>query len=138
MNPKSDFLKIIAVSSFILMSMFLILVSQKLNIFDLSFVSSLFFLQIIFIISLFKKKKKSLHLLHVLIFIYLMLSIFINNKCIMIVILIVVLIIQVFWILHDKCILSQFETHTDCGYGKNLSLLCLLYTVYLSIRLGTK
>ena len=138
MNRESDFFKIIAVSTFILMSMFLILVSQKLNIFDLSFVSSLFFLQIIFIISLVKKKKKSLHILHVLIFIYFMLGIFANNKCLIIVILVVLLIIQVFWILYEKCILSQFETHTDSGYGKNLSLMCLLYTVYLSIRLGSK
>ena len=138
MNPKSDFLKIIAVSLFIMSCMLVIFISQKLNIFDLSFVFSLFFLQIIFIISLVKKKKKSLHILHVLIIIYFMLGIFASNKCLMMVILIILVIIQVFWILYDKCILGQFESHPDNGYGKNLSLISLFYTVYLSIRLGTK
>ena len=134
----SDFNKIVSVTIFLNLGLFYLAYSQNLNAFDSLFIYSSIGIQFVFVNALFKKKKKVIHYLHFIMMMYIILGVGVDNIYLLVLVLLLLLIIQILWIIKEKCILSQFETSVNSGFGKRLSVLSLLYTVILSFKLGKK
>ena len=134
----SDFNKIVSVTIFLNLGLFYLAYSQNLNAFDSLFIYSSIGIQLVFLNALFNKKKKVIHYLHFIMMMYIILGVGVDNIYLLLLVLLLLLIIQILWIIKEECILSQFETSGNNGFGKRLSVLSLLYTVILSFKLGKK
>ena len=132
----SDFQKIVLATICFNLGLIYLGFTQNLNAFDSLFVYSSILIQYVFLNALFREKKEVIHHLHLCMMIYIILGVFVNNKYLILIVLSLLLFIQILWILRNKCILSQFETSSKNGFGKRLSILSLLYSVFLSWKLG--
>jgi hypothetical protein len=134
----SDYTKAAIATMFIDMGLFYaVWTSTPLRWFDLGFVCVVLFSHIIFYFALYFDEEDLIETLHYFIFISLAVSIFLENTKLVIVCLGLLLIIQILWIVENRCILNNDdETNTPFGYSKELSIAVLLYTVILSIKLG--
>ena len=111
-----------------------IICNYKLNCFDFIYCISLLISHALFFYGLIYYNKKLLDCLHVAIFIYVLLSIFLQNKYLIGLCLFFTLILQVLWIIENKCILN--EENENWGMLKSISLLTLLINTILAYKLG--
>jgi hypothetical protein len=133
----SDFNKIVISTVFLNFGLIYLAYSQNLNAFDSLFIYSSIGIQLVFLNALFKKKKEVIHYLHFIMMMYIILGIGVSNKYLLILVILLLVYIQILWIIKGECILSQFETSVNNGFGKRLAVLSLLYTVILSFKLCT-
>tara|TARA_B100001250_G_C19484648_1_gene650243 strand:- start:21 stop:437 length:417 start_codon:yes stop_codon:yes gene_type:complete len=111
-----------------------ILCNYKLNCFDFIYCISLLISHALFFYGLIYYNKKLLDCLHIAIFIYVLLSIFLQNKYLIGLCLFFTLTLQVLWIIENKCILN--EGNENWGMSKSISLLTLLINTILAYKLG--
>ena len=111
-----------------------ILCNYKLNCFDFIYCISSLISHALFLYVLIYYNKKLLDCLHVAIFIYVLLSIFLQNKYLIGLCLFFTLTLQVIWIIENKCILN--EGNENWGMSKSISLLTLLINTILAYKLG--
>ena len=133
----SDFNNIVLATVFLNFGLIYLAYSQNLNAFDSLFIYSSIGIQLVFLNALFKKKKEVIHYLHFIMVMYIILGIGVSNKYLLLLVILLLVYIQILWIIKGECILSQFETSVNNGFGKRLAVLSLLYTVILSFKLCT-
>jgi hypothetical protein len=90
---------------------------------------------ILFILSLVFYNKKLIDLLHVVVFMSLTFSIFINNKNLLMISMGLLLFMQYAWIFWGKCILLE-NNEKSWGFGKELQLFTLILSFAISFKLG--
>lgn len=111
-----------------------ILINLNFTFFGKIFISSLLIVHLVFYYALYFYKKKILDIIHYLIFIYPFFSLFCKSKYIHIVSLILLLIIQLLWIIENRCILN--EPSDVFGFGDLVRIYTLILTLILSFRIG--
>lgn len=112
----------------------LILIFNKLNIFDKLWIFFIFVSHSLFYYGLCFNKRYLLDILHYFVFIFLILSIFTKNVFLKLLSLLLLLLIQILWIKENRCILN--EEDTKFGYGKELNYFVIIFTIILSINIG--
>ena len=132
----SDFAKAaIATASIDIGLVYIVWTTRALHLFDKAFIGVVFCVHILFYYALFFDNDVLIQFLHYLIYITLSVSIFIDNKKLLMICLGLLLTIQILWIVEKRCILNKSKTE-EFGYGKELSIAVLLYTVFLSMKIG--
>ena len=101
--------------------------------FDKMYSLSLLFSHVLFFYGLIKYNKKLLDILHVYVFISVLLSIFLENRALIKLLLLFTVIIQVLWIIEGRCILN--EIGETSGMSKTQSFGTLLINNYLALKL---
>lgn len=81
-----------------------------MNAFDKAFSNIILFTHIIFLFSLNFYNKKMLDFLHVVIFFALGVSIFLSNIYLILTCYILLIIIQILWVIENRCILNEILT----------------------------
>ena len=135
MIKKTNKYKLAFITSMLDFLIIYIITNEELNEFDRNFANMVLLLHLLFFISLKNNYKGLLYLLHVLVFLFLFISIYISNKDLLSVCILLTIIIQILWILEGKCILN--EEGEESGYGNKFSLIFIILTVALSVKLGT-
>jgi hypothetical protein len=126
------------------MDIFLLIVLFKccLNIFDKFFTISIILIHFIFLYGLYglyglySQSELLIDVLHGCIFLYLFLGIFLENKYLLGITLFLTIIIQLLWVIEERCILNK--TQDQFGYSKELSFFMIFLTVILSMKLSKK
>lgn len=111
-----------------------VLMIDNLNNFDKLFSYFVLIIHILFIFGLRIDNNKLLDVSHLICFALLPLSLYLENKNLLLIVLLLIIIIQVLWIVEEKCIL--LDNNYSFGYGKTLGIITLINTVLLSIKLG--
>ena len=109
--------------------------NYNLTFIDKTFIMVLLISHILFILSLVFYNKKLIDLLHVVVFMSLTFSIFINNKNLLMISMGLLLFIQYAWIFWGKCILLE-DNEKSWGFGKELEVFTLILSFAISFKLG--
>ena len=109
--------------------------SYKMNSFDFYYASSVLIIHAIFINALFLSSQKILDILHYSVFIYIAFSPLLSNNYLIGANLLLVFIIQLLWILKGCCILNDPENPIRFGFGYEISIFTLIYTIILANKL---
>ena len=132
---SDDFLKAAIATILIDIGLFYIVwTTPIINWFDKVFIYIVLFSHILFYYALYFNNDVLIQYLHYLIFASLSVSIFLENTKLVMICLGLLLTIQVLWIIENRCILNKNDF--EFGYSKELSIAVLLYTVFLSIKVG--
>ena len=108
--PKKKIKDLIIISSFILLLLGILLYSQHLNQYDHCISSSFFIILSILLIALFKNEDKTIDIIHIMIMIYIFLSLFSNNIYVICIFILILTIIFFYWIRDNVCPMGQYET----------------------------
>lgn len=109
--------------------------NYNLTFIEKTFIMVLLISHILFILSLVFYNKKLIDLLHVVVFMSLTFSIFINNKNLLMISMGLLLFMQYAWIFWGKCILLE-NNEKSWGFGKELQLFTLILSFAISFKLG--
>ena len=118
--------------------LFVFCTSPTLPWFDTVFVVAILCSHVLFYYALFSENDVLIQCLHYCIFLSLAVSIFLENTKLLVICLGLLLTIQTLWILEDRCILNDKTDEKKFGYGKELSIGVLLYTIILAMKIGFK
>jgi len=110
-------------------------ITNKLNPFDFYYAFSILIIHGIFINALFLCSQKVLDILHYSVFIYIAFSPFLSNNYLIGANLFLVFLIQLLWILKGCCILNDLENPLRFGFGFEISIFTLIYTIILANKL---
>ena len=113
-----------------------ILCKYELNTFDTIYIQSLLFSHFLFFYGLIYYNKKLLDCLHIVVFIAIFISIFLQNKYLIGLVLLFTIILHLLWIIENKCILN--EDSENWGMSKIISILTLSINTILAYNLGKK
>ena len=122
-------------TAFVSILFIIILIKQTLNMFDKLFVIIVLISHIFFYYSLYYNDKHIINIIHYILFISLLLSIFIKNKYLLSLCLSIIIFIQILWIICKECILNRIS-YIECGYGDLTSIVVLLLTIAMAFKLG--
>lgn len=131
MINRKDKLKMGFLTCFLDVFLLAIIYFYKLSNFDMAWIVSVLITHLLFFYGLKENKHLLLEILHVLIGVYILVSIFAENVLIKLISLFLVVVIQLLWIYEKRCILS-----IKIGFGDKVSYVFLLYTVILAINIG--
>ena len=124
MLAKNNINKLIYLTIGIDILLFTILFIFKLNYFDFYFVIITLIIHLMFIYFLLNYNKQILYIFHVFVFILIGIGLFIENKYLLIVPLILITIIRLLWDIEEKCILN--EDNTDFLGDKNIKFVAII------------
>jgi len=113
-----------------------IMIFTKMNTFDKAFSYIILFTHAIFFFFLNFYNKKMLDYLHVAIFAALGVSIFLSNIYLLITCCKLLIIIQILWVIENRCILN--EKNDKFGFGKEINIFCIILTSILAFKIGYK
>ena len=117
--------------------LFFIILQNSLNVMDLCFIYNVFCIHFIFLYSLYYENQCLIDFCHYNLFLLLAISPFIvTNVYILWVCLFLVYMVQLLWIIEERCILNKKDE--TFGYGKILSVGVLCNTILLSFCIGKK
>ena len=121
----------------ILLDLFLLfaIIKYTISATGLLWIASVFVCHLLFYIALYNENRYILNVLHYFIFILPSFAIFINNICIRIISLLLLILIQILWIKEKRCILN--EDDYKFGYGNELNYYLVIYTPILALSIGT-
>ena len=111
-----------------------ILYFNNLNYFDIAFCITLLFSHILFYYGLIYYNKNLLDCLHIAVFIYVLLSVFLQNKYLIGLVLLFTIILQILWIIENKCILNEGDE--NWGMSNTISIITILMNTILAYKLG--
>ena len=132
-----DYLKLTILTGGLDVSLFMISIQNPLNIMDICFLYNVFCIHFIFFYSLYYENQCLIDFCHYNLFLLLAISPFIvSNIQILSVCLFLIFMVQLLWIVEERCILNKKDE--TFGYGKILSVAVLCNTILLSFRIGTK
>ena len=109
--------------------------SNKLKPFDFYYAFSILIIHGIFINALFLHSRKILDILHYSVFIYIAFSPFLSNVYLIGANLLLLTVIQLLWIIKGCCILNDPNDPMGFGYGYEISIFTLIYTIILANKL---
>ena len=134
---NSDYLKITLLTLFLDILFLILLCIRKLKILDYLFVYNVYIIHILFLIRLFYDEQIMIDILHYLLFILLFISVFIiHDVYILGICLFLITTIQILWVIEGRCILNK--KNEDFGYGNELNIITLLFTILISFMIGKK
>lgn len=107
----------------------------KLKLFDIYYAFSILIIHGIFINALFLNNRKILDILHYSVFLYIAFSPFLSNKYLIGANLLLLFFIQLLWILKNCCILNDPNNPIRFGFGYEISIFTLIYTIILANKL---
>ena len=108
---------------------------HKLKLFDFYYAFSILIIHGIFINALFLNNRKILDILHYSVFLYIAFSPFLSNKYLIGANLLLLFLIQLLWILKNCCILNDPNNPIRFGFGYEISIFTLIYTIILANKL---
>ena len=108
---------------------------KKMKKFDVCYAFAVLIIHGIFIISLMLDTRALLDILHYSIFIFIALSPLLSDIYLISANLLLVIVIQILWILKGYCILNDPNNPIRFGYGYEISIFVLLYTVILANKM---
>tara|TARA_Y100000991_G_C21945719_1_gene337375 strand:- start:315 stop:731 length:417 start_codon:yes stop_codon:yes gene_type:complete len=111
-----------------------IIIFQKLNKFDFFWVLSVIICHILFYYNLIKENRKNLDILHYFVFILPLLSLFAKNILIKILSISLLILIQILWIVENRCILNGNDD--SFGFGNKINYLFIIFTPILGFNIG--
>ena len=119
-----------------IIDLFLIYILLKFDLYFLDniFIISLIFIHFVFYYAIYSYNKPIIDCLHYFVFLYPFLSLFTMNIYIKIISLLLLFVIQLLWILENRCILNNKDD--DFGFGDMPSIYTLILTILLSIKIG--
>ena len=109
---------------------------SSLNLFDSLFVTFVFICHTLFYLSIYYNAYLWLDYLHYSIFVSLFIGFLLQNKWILSICLFLLTVIQVLSIQEEQCILNDPDRSEIFGYGKELWYVVLLYSIFLSAKIG--
>ena len=109
--------------------------NKKLKNFDYIYAFSVLIIHGIFLNALFLANQKVLDILHYSVFIYIAFSPFLSNIYLISANLLLVFVIQTLWILKGCCILNDPKNPIRFGYGYEVGIFTLIYTILLANKL---
>jgi len=111
---------------------------DKWNAWDKGFCIFVFCCHIPFYFALFFENRRMLDILHFTVFLSTLFGFFVNSYFLLLLIISFCIGIQVQWTCINKCILNSDEQNisSNFGFGKITTISTLLYTCFLSYRLG--
>lgn len=111
-----------------------IISQHKLVVFDKTFIICVLLNHILFYFAMYYSIEPLINTLYQILFFFISVSIFVKNRWLLLLNLFLISIIQVFWIIEDRCILNKEDY---CfGYAKQLRIATLLFTILLSMKFG--
>lgn len=134
MLERKNIQKLICITLFIDILLLYCLLKFKLNTYDFNFIIVALGLHISFIYFLLNYHKNIIYFLHVSIFILIALGLFIQNKYLLSIPFILLVIIQILWQLEKKCILN--EEDETFGYDNTIQLTTLGIGYYYMWKLS--
>lgn len=114
-------------------SMIYILLKQKLNRFDYSFILAILFIHFFFIISVITQYRPIIDLCHWGLMISLGLAIFIKNKFLLILPFLLLLLLPILWSIFGKCIINTDEQNNNGDFFYDTFGLTLTQCLFASI-----
>lgn len=111
-----------------------ILFTQKLSIFDKTYIYTLLITHLIFYYALKKTNKPIINILHYSMFLYFTTGLLLSNKYMILLCISVLILIQILWIINKECILNNIS-HIKHGYNETISFLTILITFIYFIKL---
>lgn len=113
---------------------------DKWSLWDKSFVIFVICCHIPFYFALYFDNRPWLDILHFTVFLSILFGFVINDVKLLLLILTFLVGLQIQWICINKCILNTDEqnNNTNFGFGKLTKIASLLYTCYLSFKIGKK
>ena len=135
---KKDILKLYYIILFIDLYLLLLLYFQakKLSTFEYIYIISLLLSHIVLILALSKQWFKIIDSLHYFLFFSILISVFIQNILLQTLVLSIIFLIQFLWIVEKRCIMNTNHEKDFFGFSDTLSIITLIYTIILSIKLG--
>ena len=109
---------------------------NDLNVFDSVMISMMFLFNLMVMYFLEVKDIEFLNILHMCMVFCFMISIFIDNYYLLLILVIVLIEIQLLWVKFGKCIL--FDDKEGWGFGLAPHVGATTYTAFLSYKLGIK
>ena len=134
MLEKKNIQKLIYITLFIDILLIYCLLKFKLNTYDFNFIIITLGLHISFIYFLLNYHKNIIYFLHISIFILIGLGLFIQNKYLLMIPFMLLVIIQILWQLEKKCILNEEEE--TFGYDNTIQLTALGIGYYYMWKLS--
>jgi|TARA_B110000902_G_C14192163_1_gene544612 hypothetical protein len=112
----------------------LLLIYKNLHLLDKFWIYSVLFCHVIFYYAVKKDKIQLIDILHYLIAIFILFSLFLKSIFIKAISLFLIVVIQYLWIYEKICILNKVGE--NFGFSDILHYLVILFTVILSINIG--
>ena len=111
---------------------------DKWNAWDKGFCIFVFLCHIPFYFALFFENRRMLDILHFTVFLSTFFGLVVNSNFLLVLIISFCIGVQIQWTCINKCILNSDEQNisSNFGFGKITTILTLLYTCFLSYRLG--
>ena len=112
--------------------------SKEFTNYDKIFVYFVVITHLFFYISLYYEHRPTLDILHISVAISCIMGVIVKHKYLLYLILLFLLFLQIQWLSINKCMLHTDEQNknSNLGYGKITSIITLLYTCYISFKLG--
>ena len=117
-----------------------ILMHEKLNIYDTIYISIALFVHILFYTGIYYNNRLLLDISHYMLTIAIICSIFIKNKIILSLLLLLIILIHITWICFNECILNTKEQNkrniTLEITGVNISTIFQIITIILLLKIA--
>ena len=112
--------------------------SKEFTNYDKIFIYFVLISHFFFYISLYYEHRPTLDILHISVAISCIMGVIVKHKYLLSFILVFLICLQIQWLSINKCILNTEEQNhkSNFGYGKITSILTLLYTCYISLKIG--
>lgn len=130
----NDYTKIVGLTIVLDIALVYIISQCKLVVFDKSFIVCVLLTHILFYYALYYDIDPLIDSLHQILFFFLSVSIFVKNIWLLLLNLFLITTIQILWIIEERCILNK--EHKRFGYDKPLSIVTLIWTILLSMKIG--
>lgn len=128
--------RIICITLILDIALLYVVAVSSLNLFDSLFVIFVFICHTLFYLSIYYNAYLWLDYLHYSIFLSLFISFLLQNKWLLSICLFLLTVIQVLWIQEERCILLNDDSLITFGYGKELWYATLLYSIFVSAKIG--
>ncbi len=137
-NNKKDKYKLYLLTFTLDLCLVLILLLQKLDLKDKIFINLVLLTHIVFIYSLMNEKYIIAHYIHYTVYIYILLSLIMNNIYLLGVNLFLIIVIQILWMIENQCILNKVVNNYIFGYGQELAVASKIITLILFFKIVYK
>jgi hypothetical protein len=131
---ENDKIKLYILTFILDIFLILLLIYKKLHFLDKFWIYSVLFCHGIFYYAVKKDKTQLIDILHYLIAIFILFSLFLKSIFIKAISLFLIVIIQYLWIYEKRCILNKVGE--NFGFSDILHYLVILFTVLLSMNIG--
>ena len=140
LQDKNNIKKLLYIITFLIDISFLFVLNKYIFLkkIDKIFIYFILFCHFLFFISLYTDNKKLMYILHGLVWLSLFFSVFLKNKLLLIICLLLLLFIQFSWVFLDSCVLKTLkdDKRDTNSLNKYISTLALITTCILSYKIG--